>query len=115
MNPNRSDFTLIQCREALADFDHSMVEQAVAVMTSNDSTLVRNAARDPELGRAVFWIREWMAVERIQSKSEALSRLRVLPAIRRERKELGRFTLTAINAGLASITAIGQSVIWFTA
>lgn len=115
MNINRSNFTLLQCREALADFDPSLVKQAVAVMNSNDGTLIHNAAQDPKLGRVVFWIREWMAVERIKSKNEALYRLRVLDGIRRERHELRLFNLMVISGVLATITVGSQCVIWFMA
>lgn len=81
------DFTLLQCREALADFDQDAVEQAIHVATSNDAELIQRTALNPEMGRILFWVKEWMTVERIETKSAAITRLRYFPAIRRERKQ----------------------------
>ena len=112
---NRSDFSLGQCRNALADFDQDTVEQAVVVMTSGNDALIKAAASNPEMSRPVFWVREWLAVERIQSRSEALNRLKVVPSIRAGRKVSVRNMLFSANYLMFSLAVVGQTGIWFTA
>lgn len=53
------------------------IEQAIHVVTSGDDELIQKAAIDRDMGRVVFWVKQWMAIERIQSRSEAFSRLGV--------------------------------------
>ena len=108
-----ADFTLLQCREALADFDQATIEQAIHVVTCGKEELIQKAARDPDLGRVVFWVKQWMAVERIQSCSEAFSRLRVVPSIRRERQHARRSMLMGWNAVLGFSLYLSSFILLF--
>lgn len=108
-----ADFSLLQCREALADFDQPTIEQAIHVVTSGDEELVQKAANDRDMGRVVFWVKQWMSIERIQSRSEAFSRLRVVPGIRRERQHARRSLLVGWNAVLGFGLYLSHFVLLF--
>lgn len=111
----RSDFTVVQCRDAIAGFDHGTVAQAVVVMTSRDSQWIEKAANHPDFGRAMFWVQEWAKVERINTRREFRQRLKLINAIEAERhaqrRQIGMAVF--ITLGIAALLAV--SVLHLTA
>jgi len=112
---NQSDFTLIQCREAIAGFDQSTVQQAVVVMTSRNSEWMQNAASHPDFGRTIFWVREWFKAERIKTRREAFKRLRLVYAIRTQRRDYMRQVGMGAFITLGTAALLAQSVLSFAA
>ena len=102
---NRSDFSLIQCRDAITGLDQDTVKQAVVVMTSRNSEWIQNAANHPDFGRAMFWVREWSKVERLNTRQEALQRLKVVHAMRAERRTQIR------QVGMGVFIAVGTAAL----
>lgn len=115
LQQNQTDFTLTQCRAAIADFDQSTVQQAVVVMTSRNAEWMEKAANHPDFGRAIFWVREWFKVERIKNRREAFKRLKLVYAIRSERRSHMRQIGMGAFITLGAAALLAQSVLSFAA
>lgn len=111
----KADFNPIRCREELARFKDHEIHQCVHVLMSEDESKIRSAASNADLARQIFWTKEWIAAERIESKKEAFTRLRDVLGLRRQQRSARSGFLARVNVALGFAVYLGQTAIWFTA